>query len=64
MRIPGAGEVPVFELDQPVTQERKKRCLGKSLSSLPSNITYVPFDLEEEGVGAPLAQRRIPVPER
>ena len=56
MRIPGAGEVSVFELDQPATQERKKRCLEGSLASLPPNITYVPFDLEDEGVGAPLSR--------
>jgi len=54
LRLPAATAVPVFELDQPPTQERKKDRLIRRDGSLPSNVTYVPFDLLEEGVGAPL----------
>ncbi|MBK8295207.1 MAG: SAM-dependent methyltransferase [Solirubrobacterales bacterium] len=54
MRLPAARAVPVFELDQPPTQERKKERLLKRDGTLPQNVKYVPFDLLEEGVGAPL----------
>lgn len=54
IRLHAAANVPVFELDQPPTQERKKARLVARDGSLPPNVTYVPFDLLEEGVGAPL----------
>ncbi|HMU26574.1 MAG TPA: class I SAM-dependent methyltransferase [Solirubrobacterales bacterium] len=54
LRLPAAREIPVFELDQPPTQERKKQRLRARDGDLPSNVTYVPFDLLDEGVGAPL----------
>ena len=54
LRLPAAVNLPVFELDQPPTQERKKERLVKRDGVLPENVTYVPFDLLEEGVGAPL----------
>lgn len=54
LRLAAAKKVPVFELDQPPTQERKKERLLKRDGSLPGNVRYVPFDLLEEGVGAPL----------
>jgi methyltransferase (TIGR00027 family) len=54
LRLEAAASVPVFELDQPPTQERKKKRLIERDGSLPGNVTYVPFDLLEEGVGAPL----------
>lgn len=52
-RLPAAS-VPVFELDQSPTQGRKKARLLARDGSLPANVTYVPFDLLEEGVGSPL----------
>lgn len=54
LRLPAAASVPVHELDQPPTQERKKARLKARDGALPQNVTYVPFDLLEEGVGAPL----------
>ncbi|MCB0862866.1 MAG: class I SAM-dependent methyltransferase [Solirubrobacterales bacterium] len=54
LRLAAARGIPVFELDQPPTQERKKRKLIERDGELPSNVNYVPFDLLEEGVGAPL----------
>lgn len=54
IRLPAAAAIPVFELDQPPTQERKKARLRDRDGGLPENVTYVPFDLLEEGVGAPL----------
>lgn len=56
MRLPAAAGIPVFELDQPPTQERKKKCLLKHFGKLPGNVRYVPFDLLEKGVGAPLTE--------
>ncbi len=56
IRLPAATTVPVFELDQPPTQERKKERLVRRNGNLPRNVKYVPFDLLEEGVGAPLTQ--------
>jgi len=56
MRLPAATTVPVFELDQPATQERKKDRLERRDGNLPRNVKYVPFDLLEEGVGVPLTQ--------
>lgn len=54
LRLPAARTVPVFELDQPPTQERKVERLAKRVGRLPGNVKYVPFDLLEKGVGAPL----------
>jgi methyltransferase (TIGR00027 family) len=56
MRLPAAARIPVFELDQSPTQERKKERLLKRDGELPANIRYVPFDLLQEGVGAPLGR--------
>lgn len=54
MRLPGLRDVPVYELDQPPTQERKKERIMARDGSLPDNVVYVPFDLLDEGVGLPL----------
>jgi len=54
IRLAAAADVPVFELDQPPTQERKKSRIKQRDGVLPGNVNYVPFDLLEEGVGGPL----------
>lgn len=54
MRLPAALGIPVFELDQTPTQERKKSRILARDGVLPENVVYVPFDLLEEGVGVPL----------
>jgi len=54
LRLDAARDIPVYELDQPPTQERKKSRLEARCGVLPDNVTYVPFDLLDEGVGAPL----------
>ena len=57
LRLPEAKRAKVFELDQPATQERKTARLQKMMNgALPANVTYVPFDLEDEGVGEPLGR--------
>jgi len=55
-RLPAATAIPVFELDQAETQEKKAARLQEMLGTLPPNIVFVPFDLEQEGVGEPLAR--------
>ncbi len=64
MRLPAVLSVPVFELDQPPTQERKKDRLIERDGVLPENVTYVPFDLLEEGVGRPLERAGFEVGKR
>ena len=53
-RLGADPALKVFELDQPPTQERKKARLLAQTGSLQENVTYVPFDLLDEGVGKPL----------
>lgn len=53
-RLAADPTLRVFELDQPPTQERKKACLLARTGSLQENVTFVPFDLLDEGVGKPL----------
>lgn len=56
IRLPAATSIPVFELDQADTQEKKAARLQHMLGEMPRNVIYVPFDLEHEGVGEPLAR--------
>ncbi len=56
MRLEAAAPIQVFELDQPPTQDRKKSIVIELDGIDCPNITYVPFDLEDEGVGAPLSR--------
>lgn len=56
VRLPEARSIVVFELDQAEIQEKKAAKLQAMLGQLPPNLVFVPFDLEHEGVGAPLAR--------
>ncbi|HTU14045.1 MAG TPA: SAM-dependent methyltransferase [Solirubrobacterales bacterium] len=56
VRLPAARAIPVFELDQAEIQEKKAAKLQVMLGQLPPNLIFVPFDLEREGVGEPLAR--------
>jgi methyltransferase (TIGR00027 family) len=44
LRIRGIDRVPVFEVDHPVTQARKKVVVVRCLGGLPPHITLVPID--------------------
>ena len=43
-----ADQVRVFEVDHPATQEVKRQNILKANGSIPSNLTFVPVDFENE----------------
>lgn len=45
-RLPEAASVPVFEVDHPATQARKRAALGTT----PANVRYVPVDFEHDSL--------------
>ena len=45
----------VFEVDQPSTQEYKKRRIRETGIEVPSNLTYVPVDFRHDKLGDVLA---------
>ncbi|MGH9645420.1 MAG: class I SAM-dependent methyltransferase [Bryobacteraceae bacterium] len=45
----------VFEVDQPSTQEYKRRRISETGISVPSNLTYVPVDFRHDKLGDVLA---------
>jgi methyltransferase (TIGR00027 family) len=47
--------VQVFEVDQPSTQEYKKRRIRETGIDVPANLTYVPVDFRHDKVGDVLA---------
>jgi methyltransferase (TIGR00027 family) len=47
-RSPLAGQVRVFEVDQPATQEWKQAALAAAQISIPDNVTFVPVDAEAD----------------
>lgn len=49
----GLEKIRVFELDHPATQERKKQKVKELFKALPNHVTYIPVDLEADGL-APL----------
>jgi len=49
------AEVTVFELDQPGTQQWKAARIQAQLGALPSQLVFVPIDLEREAVADVLA---------
>jgi methyltransferase (TIGR00027 family) len=67
--IPGAGldshayrcgellaSARVFEVDRPATLAYKRRRVDEALGGPPENLTYVPVDLEQEGLPEALAR--------
>ncbi len=51
-RMPGLGDVRVFEVDHPDTQAAKRRLLERALVALPSNVLFVASDFTEAHLGA------------
>ena len=75
--IPGAGldshayrcrellaRARVFEVDRPAMLQLKRRRVNEVLGGPPSNLTYVPFDLEREDLPAALARHGYDLSER
>jgi methyltransferase (TIGR00027 family) len=54
-RLEEAGEVTVFEVDHPVTQQEKKERLKICMDRLPANIRYVAVDFERNNLEAKLS---------
>ena len=50
LRIPGIDKVHVFEVDHPAPQAWKKERLKKMLGTLPSHITFVPIDFDQQSL--------------
>lgn len=47
-RIPGIDRTHVFEVDHPATQAYKQRRLKRMLGTLPSHVTFVPIDFDQQ----------------
>jgi methyltransferase (TIGR00027 family) len=50
LRIPGVDKTQVFEVDHPVPQAWKKKCLTKMLGVLPPHISFVPMDFDQQSL--------------
>ena len=50
LRIPGVDKTQVFEVDHPVPQAWKKKCLTKMFGVLPPHITFVPMDFDQQSL--------------
>ena len=58
-RIPGIKTVHVFEVDHPAPQAWKKKCLKKMLGTLPSHITFVPIDFDQQSLSDEMAAAKF-----
>ncbi len=56
-RISGINKTKVFEVDLPSIQNFKKKRLIKILSSLPSHVTYVPIDFNDQNLDEALLSK-------
>jgi len=54
-RFPAADRVHVFELDHPATQAWKRERIKRTRGELPSHVTFVPIDFEQQELGETLA---------
>lgn len=54
-RIPEFADVPVFEVDHPVTQAEKRRALKGVVEPLPANVAFVGVDFDTDDLGQQLA---------
>jgi methyltransferase (TIGR00027 family) len=58
-RNKGLADIPVFEVDQPVSVEEKRARLAKALGDLPENLTLVPMDLDHQEIGPVLTEHGV-----
>jgi methyltransferase (TIGR00027 family) len=56
-RLARRSEIPVFEVDQPLNVERKKRVVARVLGTPPASVRLVPVDFEHDDLMAALASR-------
>jgi methyltransferase (TIGR00027 family) len=55
-RLPGARDVPVFEVDHPVTQTAKRDALRGVIDPLPPNVRFVGVDFDTDDLGERLRE--------
>lgn len=60
-RIPGITNTRVFEIDLPSTQNYKKKRLKKILSSLPTHVTFVPIDFNNQTLDEVLGPKGLDI---
>jgi methyltransferase (TIGR00027 family) len=53
-RLARRSEIPVFEVDQPLNVERKKRVVARVLGTPPASVKLVPVDFEHDDLMAAL----------
>ena len=53
-RIPGIESIPYFELDHPEVLKFKRSIINKKLGGLPSNLSLVPIDFNNQELGEEL----------
>jgi methyltransferase (TIGR00027 family) len=53
-RIPGIESIPYFELDHPEVLKFKRSIINKKLGGLPSNMSLVPIDFNNQDLGEEL----------
>ncbi|HSJ96036.1 MAG TPA: SAM-dependent methyltransferase [Myxococcota bacterium] len=54
-RLPALRGVPVFEVDHPDTQARKRSALERALPALPANVRFVACDFQEGRLASAMA---------
>jgi len=54
-RIPELAEVPVFEVDHPVTQAAKRKAIAGVVEPFPANVNFVAVDFDRDALGDRLA---------
>ncbi len=54
-RLARVSSIPVFEVDQPISVERKKNIVARVLGSPPPSVHLVPVDFEHDDLGSELA---------
>jgi methyltransferase (TIGR00027 family) len=59
-RLPELADVPVWEVDLPVTVEAKRRRLQKIFGAVPEYLHLVPLDFDREDPGSALAASGYP----
>ncbi len=55
-RLEGLGDVPVFEVDHPVTQAAKRRAVQGVVAPFPANVRFVAVDFDRDALGDRLAE--------
>ena len=56
---PWAGRLRLFEVDQPASQDEKRRFLEQAGIGVPANVRFVPIDFETTSLAQGLAAGRV-----